>query len=410
MYDINIIHRDFYYIGGAERVAIAFIRYFQSFNEDVHLITRKIAPEFIETCRDHGVLSPRLKIVCLKNFMPLSKSIYSIFEDTFLLRHGNRCLTLKHRRPTIVVNTKFNEILMAGDICYIHYPTCIVLKNNPLDPSLLGPVLGKNYMASRFSSLYIRPFVETCYNLMTNELLKCKTVLFNSNFTLHVFKKYVDPSILQKIKDKIYVVHPPVDIVTKRVSERKVDNKKYILMRFKPLSSCPPEIWSSLITEIAKNFKEATIVVMGFAKSQIEWRYIMHLHRLAKELGLNNVSILVNATEEIKNLVFQKTKVYVHLIPYEHFGIMPLEALLHEANIVVHKMSGISYDVDLKEPHIMRYEMYPFDTEELLDLISVSYGSENPSSEIVQDIYNQFSFNRFRDIVDKIIKKEILTS
>ncbi|MEM1661123.1 MAG: glycosyltransferase [Candidatus Bathyarchaeia archaeon] len=334
----------------------------------------------------------------------MCKTVYSILEDFLLFRNAKQYLISRQSKPVISLNTKFNEVPVASDICYIHYPTYIVLKKNPQDPSLLGPVLGKNYTSSKFLHTYIKPLIDVCYCLTIRELLKCKAILFNSNFTKDIFIKYIDSDILCKIKEVMYVVHPPLMnrvIINRNRSDQK---RKYITLRFKPLASCQPKAWSYIVAEVAKNFKEAIVVVVGFAKTQAELLYLVNLHNLVKTLGLNNVKIIVNASEEVKNSILSKTKVYVHMIPYEHFGIMPLEALINGANIIVHKMSGISMDIPLQEPFVIRYSKYPFDLEELLDAISLSYNSENLPAELIQEIYWQYSFDTFKRFMNKIVE------
>ncbi|MEM1661029.1 MAG: glycosyltransferase [Candidatus Bathyarchaeia archaeon] len=404
--NVNILHRDFYYLGGAERVALAFIKYFQTLanNVNVHLITKKVSRDFFNLMRVYGISSMNLNIIFLRNMTPLSKTIYSSLEDIILFGDVKRYLAVEQDKPAITVNTKFNEVPVAADLCFIHYPTYIVLKKNPRDPSLLGPVLGKNYMSSTPLRMYITPLINLCYSLMIRELTKCKAILFNSSFTMHIFMMYTDSAILREIKKSLYVVHPPLINAVRGVHDGSNRNRKYITLRFKPLASLSPETWSRFVAEIAKNFKEATVVVIGFAKTQTEMLYIAHLQKLARNLGLNNVKILVNVSEDIKNLIFRRTKVYVHLIPYEHFGIMPLEALLSGANIVIHKMSGISFDVHLQEPFIIRYSKYPFDLEELLNAISLSYNSENIPSELIQKIRWQYSFDSFKETINRIME------
>ncbi|MEM1831352.1 MAG: hypothetical protein QXJ97_07480, partial [Desulfurococcaceae archaeon] len=73
-------------------------------------------------------------------------------------------------------------------------------------------------------------------------------------------------------------------------------------------------------------------------------------------------------------------------------------------NIVIHKMSGISFDVHLQEPFIIRYSKYPFDLEELLNAISLSYNSENIPSELIQKIRWQYSFDSFKETINRIME------
>jgi glycosyltransferase involved in cell wall biosynthesis len=130
------------------------------------------------------------------------------------------------------------------------------------------------------------------------------------------------------------VLYPPVSIEKYLTLSKHGDRENIVvtISRIERMKNL------DIITDIAKEVKEARFVILGSKQSN---SYYTHLMRRLRMLNLENrVKILINASEELKMEILKKAKIYLHPTKYEHFGIAVVEAMAAGLIPVVHKSGG----------------------------------------------------------------------
>ncbi|GIU71706.1 MAG: glycosyl transferase family 1 [Candidatus Nitrosocaldaceae archaeon] len=223
-------------------------------------------------------------------------------------------------RFDLVFNTNGDTIpFIHDDITYIHYPLPLKLYANNNAWEYNGILW----------DIYYAP-VRIMHRLLakrTNDNI----ILTNSNFTRGKIREVLG-------RDSI-VVYPPVDTsIYKQALMYKyelADNTDQILV----ISRFTPDKNLILIPELAKRLKARFVIIgtKGYGADNI----IMTIKRRAEELGVSDKIILIpNATNEIKFRELCRSKVYLHLKRYEHFGISIVEALAAGCSAVTYNAGG----------------------------------------------------------------------
>ena len=175
---------------------------------------------------------------------------------------------------------------------------------------------------------------------------KLDMVFCNSNYTLETIERYWKP---YGVKDPI-VVYPPVNLdkfwCDTPLSER---SKRVIYVaRFIPLKR------HELMKKLAADLPSYEFVsVGGLVDSEKSW-----FNKFSETLP-QNYSLKTNLPGQDLVKMLQDSRVYVHLMEGEHFGIAPIEGLASGCLTLVHNSGGMkefipeefrwqSYD-DLKE-------------------------------------------------------------
>jgi glycosyltransferase involved in cell wall biosynthesis len=71
----------------------------------------------------------------------------------------------------------------------------------------------------------------------------------------------------------------------------------------------------------------------------------MHLNQIIEKERISNAKLWPNASFEELHSLRLKSKVYLHAMPYEHFGISIVEAMALGCVPVVHRSGGPWYDI-----------------------------------------------------------------
>lgn len=193
----------------------------------------------------------------------------------------------------IVVNPYTSDILPFADVTYVHYPKTLLIDKKTRTP---------------FWRLYYAPYnvIEHSSSFRRRE----KLILANSHFTAEATKREfkVDPRVL----------YPPVDLSP---FEEKRETKKNIILTISRFSS---EKGLEKIPEIAKNV-HAKFVVLGSLYDTESYRKVLGM--VKKNNLSDRVTLIPDATAEVKTSLLRKAKVYFHPAPLEHFGISIVEGM-----------------------------------------------------------------------------------
>jgi glycosyltransferase involved in cell wall biosynthesis len=226
--------------------------------------------------------------------------------------------------------------------------------------------------------------------------LKTGVLVTNSNYSKKALKKYADRNCL--------VIYPPVEVkefATAFLSDKRQDK----------VVSCgrySPEKNYENVLEVAKRLKKVDFAVVGSFSGEKSTNYYQKLCLTLSEEKLTNVELL--KALEFNNLLalYGKSKIYLHSMKDEHFGIVVLEAMAAGLVPVVYQGGGPWEDI-LKAKQ--GYYGFSYRTaEEAGNIIKMLLAAENVGKEIVERNRGytlEFSDEVFKERFMKLLNKAL---
>jgi glycosyltransferase involved in cell wall biosynthesis len=189
---------------------------------------------------------------------------------------------------------------------------------------------------------------------------KLDMVFCNSNYTKDVIERYWKP---HGVKDPV-VVYPPVNLANfwskKPLAER--EKRVIYVARFIPVKR------HEILKRLAADLPDYEFVsVGGLIEGEKAW-----FNRFQENLP-KNYQLKVNLPGPDLHKLLHDSRIYVHLMEGEHFGIAPVEGLASGCVTIVHNSGGMKEFI----PEEFRWETY----EDLKDKI-VRYMDWSDSWEI----------------------------
>jgi glycosyltransferase involved in cell wall biosynthesis len=305
--------------GGAQRVCLKMIEALKEANHQVALITLTKTDwanlQAIMGC----VVKPDQEIVLLpKSFRGFDA--YKPLLAALLMPAVRRRFKLD-----LLVNSQGDTLPVASDITYVHYPT--FSEYEQVDINL-------KYTASLFWRLYIAPY--KLVHGFFNRYLRSGVLATNSNFSKKAIRRHVD-------RDAI-VITPPVETKTFFTAAKSGVRQNRVI-------SCgrySPEKNYEYVLQVAEQLRDVQFSVIGSFSGQKSANYYVKLCTLKSERCLSNVELLKNIRFECLLNLYGSSKVYMHAMKGEHFGIVVVEALAAGLVPVVYRGGGPWEDI-LKE-------------------------------------------------------------
>jgi glycosyltransferase involved in cell wall biosynthesis len=306
---VHIIVGTFNARGGREFLALAFTRFF---------VEHKLAKRVILYTKDEPNPSiastfPLEFVSALRHtiFKPLGM-LYSekLWHGIPHIRALQNILSLNNGR-SLTINLNADSIPIPAQICYVHFP-------------YFG--IGEN--------INLRSELRKIVHLWSLRL--CKFIFVNSTFTKNVLCQ-----IDNDICEKVYVFYPPIPIRPMDKSEliENVSNRRNIVLTVSRFSR---EKKIEIVMDIAKEVNEGEFIIVG---SLVDNEYYMYLKRIIEKERIHNIKLQPNISFEELHSLRAKSKVYLHPMPYEHFGISIVEAMASGCVPVVHRSGGPWYDI-----------------------------------------------------------------
>ena len=347
---VKVVHDDINAGGGSERLAIVTIDLLAEMGFKVDLASFN-KPNIEELTKDFGDIADSFDI------NPIPVDLFSMLGMTGSSSGSSSSQDMsgtKDRQSntstdkTVLVNTYSNDeeydliVNTHGDLLpycnqtddssEINKKRIITYCHFPLVPQLLqqGNNNSQGYM--RFLSRWLKvddieqdlkektlENVSKTYDLM----IKNTTVLTNSNFSKRAIEQRYGPTV------KPAVIYPPVDVerfckIALRSGGR--ENMILVISRFSPDKQLENtiEIGKILINELKI---DAKIILVGNIATE-DHQYLEELKRLIGEYNLdNNFTVKVGISFEHLLELMRKSKVYLHPLAGEPFGISIVEAM-----------------------------------------------------------------------------------
>jgi glycosyltransferase involved in cell wall biosynthesis len=210
------------------------------------------------------------------------------------------------------------------------------------NPFLFTELIESESPAERFYGLFnlaVGKLTNRCFSAHVKTIYAC-----NSKYTANLLNKFLNK--YGKTNATITTLYPPVDVnhIKKKGKERIRQNAVVVLSRFHPKKKLEFSLF--VAKEVVKKIPQAKFYLIG---SLNDAHYYSYLKTLALKLGLHrHVSFLADVSEEVKATLMHSAKVYLHTMPYEHFGISIVEGMSAGLCPIVHDSGGAKEFVDSK--------------------------------------------------------------
>lgn len=312
MANFLVVHPYLDIYGGGERVCHNVIKALVANNQDVQLLTFDFDSDRYQNIVGEA-FPKQVKIHSLGKRIEV-KPPFTIYK-----RHHNYVKLLKTYRDTLEYDylfstqssSPFEPVFLnkaKKNIAYVHFPE-----------------IHYDYAMSGFKrKVYLWLFKRW----VEQGIGKIDLLFCNSNYTKETIQKYWDFS---NVKNPL-VVYPPVDIAKfwcdKPFSERQ--KRVVYVARFIPAKR------HEILKKLAADLPDYEFVsVGGLIESEKTW-----FERFSRNLP-SNYSIKTNLPEPDLLKLLHDSRMYVHLMEGEHFGIAPVEGLASGCVVIVHDSGGM---------------------------------------------------------------------
>jgi len=288
------------------------------------------------------------------------------------------------KKYDVTINTHGDLMITPCDIVYCHFPYFTLLENEPW-----------RYASKYYSSLFWRMYFEP-YRLVQKHLSQLMResgiLLTNSSFSHDVLLKYSNRKSL--------IVYPPIELKEYEALTSNVDREDIVVS----IARFAYEKNLHLIPYIASIVKKAKFIIIGSVHGYESQRYYNYILELKRKLKVDNLEIYPNAPHKLKIDILRRSKVYLHLMMFEHLGLAPIEAMASGLIPVVHKSGGTWSDVVEYGKFGLGFEkLSPY---EVAEVIEKALDLWNPKLlKKLSSKAKQFSDELFREKMKLIVKK-----
>jgi glycosyltransferase involved in cell wall biosynthesis len=200
------------------------------------------------------------------------------------------------------------------------------------------------------------------------------------------------------------VLYPPIDV--ELIRKYAVSNKEPIVSMLARFSSSKGQNFVirafSRALSICGDEEGLELVLMGAADDLTSLSYVKHLVKLSRELGISRrVRFMVNPSIDTVYRVLGRSTAFIHVRPYEPFGIVVAEAMAAGAIPIVHKSGGPWIDI----VRMGRYGLGFSNEEEAALGMCRAMEIAKELRDAVMERAREFSYEAFRNRVDAIVKE-----
>jgi len=369
-----VVHYSLNPCGGAERVAVHVIAALQEMGFDVELAVaertewRKVSR--IVGARPHRIPGERLLIPAWPEGVGLYGRVAASVAAASIRGEYD-----------LVVNTHGDMLVAPADIYYCNFPEFALL--------LRWLVRGYEKYRSGFWRAYFEPYRASLKAI--SGLAKTSTVvLANSGFTARAVERYMGR--------RAVVVYPPVEV--SEYAGLPLDGREDLVVSIARLQ------WDKmlhLVPHIARLLRWARFAVIGSTRGPEGREVLEHILSLRDRLGLDNLEVYPDAPHEEKLKILGRAKAYLHLKPFEHFGISVAEAMAAGLVPVVHTSGGAWEDIAGRGAYGVGFESHR--PEEVAGAVARALKMWSPRlAEGMRERTRAFSDRAFRERVKAIAR------
>ena len=369
-----VVHTSLNACGGGERVALATIETLKMLEFSVTLGT----VEPTDWSRVKRLLKPRYlpdREVSLLRFKVRAFGIYMRLASVVVV-------TWERRGHSISINTHGDVLPIPCDVTYMHFPTFTLAKLAPEN---------QKYVTSTFWKLYFIPYERIQSAIVST--LESTLLLTNSRFSASVIRRFTG--------FKALVIHPPVDVETFSIAGTvPPEDREDIVVT---IGRYNPEKRYEFILKVAKHLPDIKFVIAGSVGEALAMRYFEKLRRMREKMSIRNVELLRDVSLPDLLNILSRSKVYLHAMVNEHFGMSVVEAMAAGLVPVVHRSGGTYTDVI----EMSRYGYAYRSLEECVKAIQHALSSYRRWYTTVKRRAMSFSKHRFIEKFSTVISKVV---
>jgi alpha-1,2-mannosyltransferase len=319
--NIAIVHHSLNMLGGAERLCLSTIEALRRRGQDVSLITVE-KTDWQRVRKNFGVVSFPTKEHYLTSSRISGKLSDISISSTYFSAYTLQLLACKSsRKYDLVMNTFGDAVNSIADVSYVHFPLRAASSMSQI------PAFTSRTMWDALAPLY-RSSMSMIDRIAPSNLLT------NSRFVQTIISK-----VLHR---KSLVIYPPVDVQVFAQNFQRNEKESSTVVA---VSSYTPKRHLEQLPLIAKHSKQAKFVLMGKA-DEYSTSILAALKRSAKQLQVEDrIIMLQNVPLKELTRTLSEAKVYLHMMPQDHFGISVVEAMASGCVPVVHKSGGPWIDI-----------------------------------------------------------------
>ncbi len=248
-----------------------------------------------------------------------------------------------------------------------------------------------NKYSSNFWRIYFAGFLWMYKITGRNNPFEDADIVFtNSKWTANIVKKLWNnmPEIL----------YPPVKIdefLTTNINEK--EDAVIMVGRISPEKRYEDAIKAISLSKS----KPLLRIIGGLIPTNVS--YLITIKRLAEKLGLK-IEIYPNAPRTKIRELLQKSKIFVHSVRNEHFGIAIIEGMASNCVPIVHKSGGAYYDIIDEGKYGLYYENLS-ELSQNIDNLLYDEAYWKRLSTIAKERAKIFNENTFKDKIKKSLYK-----
>jgi glycosyltransferase involved in cell wall biosynthesis len=311
--NIALSHLTLNFLGGEENLCLSFIDALKRGGHRVTLFTvEKTDWDLVR--QFFGSITLPDEEICATSSIMHDKFLKT---STLMLAYANFLAGLirlnRNKRYGLIINSYGDLINSVADLTYVHFPLRATLDYSQT-PAFISPLRWQVYCR--------------VYTLAASVLDKVKPgiLLTNSKFTKQVAQKY--------LKRDMVILHPPVDVHA--FASGETERKDYVIT----VSKFTPKRALYRVPLIARSTRNVKFLIVGAADTYSS-DTISGLEKMIRDCGVyDRVTLLPNVSRPKLIQLLTQAKVYLHVMPDEHFGISIIEAMAGGCIPIVHRSGG----------------------------------------------------------------------
>jgi len=319
--NIAIVHFTLNALGGAEKLCLTTVEALKSASHRVTLVTvEKTDWKLVE--RSFGkIVKPDHEVYFGLNALSRELTHDAIAFLLFVTYLFELLFVRLRGKYDLVINTYGDLINSMADITYVHFPIKATVKYSQFPP----------ISSARKWSIYNK--IYTLSSSLIDKVGSSGIVLTNSSFVKHIVKEFLNREAV--------VIFPPVDVETFSPLARNRKRENIAIT----VSGYSPKRHLEQIPHIAKHTKSAKFIIAGKA-DEYSISTLKLLKRTIKALDVeDHVKLMINVPRPTLQYLLSRAKVYLHVMPNEHFGTAIVEAMASGCVPIVHQSGGPWLDI-----------------------------------------------------------------
>jgi len=377
--NVAVAHLSLNFLGGEERLCLSFIEALKLCNHRVTLFTIE-QTDWASVREFFGdVAKPNKEVFSTA----LVKRMDLVRASTVGTAYANYLIGLtrliRKRKYDLVINTYGDLVSSFADVAYVHFPIKATLDYSQI-PAFVSPFKWTIYCQ-------IYRLIASVIDRINPSLL-----LTNSKFTQQVVYKY--------LKRNAFVLHPPVDVHA--YTSKSMDRENYVIT----ISKFTPKRHLHRVPLIAKNTRNARFVIVGGA-DKYSTKTISDLQKTINNFGVEDrVTLMPNVSRSRFVELLANAKVYLHVMPDEHFGISVIEAMAAGCVPVVHRSGGPWLDIlEQKQGKYGFSYATPEEAAGIIDNIMVDESMRSSISSAAKEHSSEYDESAFRRKLMNVLEK-----